>query len=68
MAMNAAANLIERVVGSGETLGVTPGISNPAQDLEKYADTSVPMKALTWMGKNHVEVSEYARPGDTTGF
>jgi len=56
MAMNVAANLAERVLGSGDAT-VTTGVANPANDIEKFADTSVPMKALTWMGKNSVALS-----------
>lgn len=58
MAMNAAANLIEKVVGRGDAT-ITTNISNPDVDISKYADTTTPMKALTWQGKNHVEISSY---------
>jgi hypothetical protein len=57
MAMNLAANLAEKVIGSGNNATITTGVSKPAVDFEKYADTSVPMKALTWQGKNSVAIS-----------
>lgn len=59
--MNAAANLIEKVVGRGDAT-VTTNVSNPEIDIAKYADTTTPMKALTWQGKNHVEISSYSIP------
>jgi hypothetical protein len=58
MAMNLAANLAEKVSGSGNNATVTTGVSNPSVDLEKYADTSVPIKAVTWQGKNSVAISK----------
>ena len=33
-------------------------MTNPARDRAKYGDESETMKALAWMGKNHVEVSQ----------
>lgn len=59
--MNAAANLVEKVLGSGDA-SVTTHVANPATDPSKFADTSVRMKALTWSGKNHVEISETYKP------
>lgn len=62
MAMNVAANLAEKVLGSGDNATVTTGVANPTVDIEKFADTSVPMKALTWMGKNSVALSKSTHP------
>jgi hypothetical protein len=59
MAMNAAANLVEKIVGHQTDTTITTNVSNPNVDIEKFADTSVPMKALAWQGKNHVEISPF---------
>lgn len=64
MALNAASNLAERVLGSHSDtpLTVGPGAANPANDPSKFADTSTKMLALTWQGKNSVSVSETYKP------
>ncbi|CCX06861.1 alcohol dehydrogenase [Pyronema domesticum] len=62
MAMNAAANLVERIVGHQTDTTITTNVSNPNVDIEKFADTSVPMKALAWQGKNHVEIIDTYKP------
>jgi hypothetical protein len=64
MAMNAASNLAEKVLGSGDSSDITTGVSNPSVDISKFADTNVKMHALTWMGKNDVQISifPYSHP------
>lgn len=64
MAMNAGANVLEKVLGHDEKkLATTADVSSPDIDREKYADPSgEKMKALVWMGKNDVQVVETAKP------
>ena len=37
-------------------------MTNPARDRAKYGDDSETMKALAWMGKNDVQVSQSTPP------
>ena len=61
MAMAQAANLVEKLVGHRENAITEQNLTNPARDRAKYADPSgETMKALTWMGKNTVEVCTLA--------
>ena len=57
MAMSQAANLGEKAMGHTGDAQTEQNMTNPARDREQYADPSgEKMKALVWMGKNHVEV------------
>ena len=57
MAMSQGANLVERAMGHGDNAVTEQNLTNPARDREKYGDPSgEKMKALTWMGKNTVEL------------
>jgi len=60
--MNAAANLAEKVLGHQNPEAVTADLANPSLDIEKFADKSVKMQALTWQGKNDVQMSETYKP------
>ncbi|GAA98245.1 uncharacterized protein L969DRAFT_85807 [Mixia osmundae IAM 14324] len=63
MAMNAASNKAEQALGHGENTKIHDEISNPGKQESKYADPSgEKMKALAWMGKNHVELVETHKP------
>ncbi|KAK9385889.1 GroES-like protein [Lipomyces mesembrius] len=63
MATAQAATYVERAVGREGTSTLQQDISNPAKDVQKYADPSgAKMKALVWMGKNKVEVVECPKP------
>lgn len=54
-----AANVVEKIIGSTNDATVVQNVSNPAKDRSKFADPSgETMKALAWMGKNTVHVSE----------
>jgi hypothetical protein len=55
--MNAASNIAAKLVGLDEK-SVTQSISNPAKNVENWADTSDKMIAVTWQGKNKVAVYE----------
>jgi hypothetical protein len=55
--MNAAANLAEKILGHQNPEAVTADLANPSVDIEKFADKSVKMQALTWQGKNDVQMS-----------
>jgi len=59
--MNAASNLAAKVLGQDQK-PLTQSTSNPSKDIEHWADTSTPMIALTWQGKNSVKVSETYKP------
>jgi hypothetical protein len=57
MAINAATNVLEKVIGHDAKGDITMDVSNPGQEGGKYADPSgEKMKALTWYGKNDVRV------------
>lgn len=57
MAASQAAFKVEQAVGHDGSAATQQDVSNPALDRSKYADPSgEKMKALVWMGKNHVEV------------
>ena len=58
-----AANLVEKVLGHGDNADIVQDVTNPGKDREKYADPSGEMmKALTWQGKNTVDVLEVPKP------
>jgi len=57
MAMSQAAYKVEQMIGDGPA-ATEQNVSNPALNNNKYGDTSETMKALTWQGKNSVEVGE----------
>lgn len=57
MAASQAAFKVEQAVGHDGSAVTQQDVSNPALDRSKYADPSgEKMKALVWLGKNHVEV------------
>ena len=57
MAMSQAANLAEKFLGHNDNAQTEQNVTNPAREREKYADPSgEKMKALTWQGKNTVQV------------
>lgn len=57
MAASQAAFTVEQAVGHDGSAVTQQDVTNPAQDRSKYADPSgETMKALVWLGKNHVEV------------
>ena len=59
MATTQAANYVEKAIGHTDDAITEQDVSNPARDRAKYADPSgETMKALVWMGKNMVEVSQ----------
>ena len=58
MAMSQAANLAEKAMGHDDNAITEQDMTNPARDRAKYGDESETMKALAWMGKNHVQVSQ----------
>lgn len=60
MAMSQAALKAEQAIGHGDNATTAQDVTNPANDREKYGDTSVSMKALVWMGKNDVQMSKSA--------
>lgn len=61
MALSQAAALVEKVIGHGNNATTEQDLTNPARDRAKYADPSgETMKALVWMGKNDVQVREFA--------
>ena len=56
---------MEKIVGHKENAITEQNITNPARDRAKYADPSgETMKALTWKGKNTVEVGELGEGED----
>lgn len=57
MAASQAAFKVEQAIGHAGSAVTQQDVSNPAIDRSKYADPSgETMKALVWLGKNHVEV------------
>lgn len=60
MALSQVAHKVEQLLGHGDNAQTAQDISNPAIDRSKYGDPNVNMKALCWMGKNDVQVCEYA--------
>jgi len=63
MALSQAAFLLEKAIGHGGEATTEQNVSNPANDVSKYADPSgEKMKALVWQGKNTVEVVETFKP------
>ena len=60
--MTEAANYVEKAVGHGDNAVIAQDVTNPAKNREKYGDPDVNMKALVWMGKNHVELIECPKP------
>ena len=58
-----AANLVEKALGHGDNANTAQNVTNPGRDREKYGDPSGErMLALTWMGKNSVDVVECPKP------
>jgi threonine dehydrogenase-like Zn-dependent dehydrogenase len=63
MALSQAAALVEKVVGHEGTATTEQNLTNPSQDVSKYADPSgEKMQALVWNGKNSVKVIETFKP------
>lgn len=58
--MSQLANLAEKAMGHGDNAVTEQNMTNPARDRAKYGDPSENMKALAWMGKNHVQMSPYS--------
>ena len=59
MALSQASNLLEKVLGHGDNAITEQDVTNPSRNPEKYGDPSgETMKALAWMGKNTVEMSQ----------
>ena len=68
MAMSQAANYVEKAVGHQDKAVTEQDMTNPARDRAKYADPSgETMKAVVWMGKNDVQVSEYSQYSHAVG-
>lgn len=55
ISMNIASSIAARLVGQDEK-SVTQSVSNPARNVEDWADTSEKMIAVTWQGKTKVVV------------
>ena len=63
MALSQAAALVEKAVGHTGDATTEQNLTNPAQDVSKYADPSgEKMKALIWNGKNSVKLIETFKP------
>jgi threonine dehydrogenase-like Zn-dependent dehydrogenase len=63
MALSQAAAVVEKVVGHTGDATTEQNLTNPSQDVSKYADPSgEKMKALIWNGKNSVKVVETFKP------
>lgn len=62
MALNQAANLVEKFIGHRDNATTVQNVSNPARDRSKYGDPKENMKALCWMGKNSVEIKDVPKP------
>lgn len=63
MAVSQAAALVEKVIGHTGDATTEQNLTNPSQDVSKYADPSgEKMKALVWNGKNSVKVIETFKP------
>jgi threonine dehydrogenase-like Zn-dependent dehydrogenase len=63
MALSQAAGLVEKIIGHTGDATTEQNLTNPSQDVEKYADPSgEKMKALVWNGKNSVKVVETFKP------
>ena len=59
MALSHASNLLEKVLGHGDNAITEQDVSNPSRNSERYGDPAgETMKALAWMGKNKVEMSQ----------
>ena len=58
MALSQAAAKAESAIGHGDNATTVQDVTNPGRDREKYGDPNVSMKALAWMGKNDVQMSE----------
>lgn len=57
--MSQAANYLEKAMGHGDNAVIEQDVTNPARDREKYGDPAgEKMLALTWMGKNDVQVGQ----------
>ena len=57
MATSQAAFKVEQAIGHDGSATTQQDVSNPALDRSKFADPSgEKMKALLWLGKNHVEI------------
>jgi hypothetical protein len=60
MAASQAANYAEKAMGHGDNATIQQDISNPAKDPRNFADPSgATMKALTWQGKNKVQIRKW---------
>jgi hypothetical protein len=61
MALNAASHLVERTLGHNtDHTSATTGIGNPARDNAAHP-SGEKMKALAWMGKNDVRISNFSK-------
>ncbi|KAK9238114.1 GroES-like protein [Lipomyces kononenkoae] len=62
MSLSQSANYVEKILGHSGDSSLEQDISNPSKD-PMYADsTGERMKALVWMGKNNVAVTECLKP------
>ena len=63
MALSQAANLLEKAIGHTGDATTEQNMTNPARDRAKYGDPDgETMLALTWQGKNSVQVQETPKP------
>ena len=62
MAMSQAAFKAEQAIGHGDNSITAQDITNPANDPSKLGDASDSMLALTWQGKNKVQMSRVPKP------
>ncbi len=51
----------EQGIGHGDNAVTEQDVTNPGRNREKYGDPTETMKALTWQGKNSVQVSKYTQ-------
>ncbi|KAF2219462.1 chaperonin 10-like protein [Elsinoe ampelina] len=62
MAMSQAAFKAEQAIGHNDNATTAQDVTNPANDREKFGDSSETMKALCWEGKNTVKVRDVPKP------
>jgi len=62
MALSQAAAVVEKFLGHGDNATTVQDVTNPGRDRAKYGDPNITMKALTWQGKNTVEVVDTPKP------
>lgn len=57
MSLSQAAAWVEKTIGHGDNAVTAQDVSNPAND-PAWGDPTQTMKALCWMGKNKVQMSQ----------